>query len=608
MNTKLTIKNFRVFDEDGVTVDLKPITVLTGCNSSGKSSVVKAALMLNDVLGQLKDNYNNKKSNEIKLDFTSYPNSLLGGYDNVLHFGSQSQKITFEYSHYSNMISKDVTIKFVFTKLENDKLNSAFLDSLSISDGYNILYSTTRNDEMKIDIQCMRINCFDFIIGQKIYKEMEYPADGVATTPLCKAYIENVKKELIDISENRFQDIYNYCYDLSHPHYSVIYDKFELSQYGDFEQIRTCKNYYHLPILDDLSSIEKNNLIPFWETNVLSKLSAQDREDSLWVLSEFISSSFENFEDFLLKKSFNFDLVPTFLFKSQNLKCRQIYNAVTKWNAILHPEYSDANHTMADVLLYFAENFVKECVNPSWNGSMSYIISTRAYIKRRYSLEDENDFTKLLKSYLDSVRKKSEFAVFNNINLYDASFIDRWINIFGIGYALKLITDEDDSSVQIRLFKTKDDRKGRLLADEGYGITHLVSILMQIQMSLINVFMSNQNVNIFIEEPELHLHPKYQSRLADMFVEASTFGIHFIIETHSEYLIRRLQLLVAGVDTEQKLDKNKVSISYIYSKEEAEKENQPLVKNISICEDGYLDDAFGSGFFDEATNLSRKLM
>ena len=32
MNTKLTIKNFRVFDENGVTVDLKPITVLTGCN------------------------------------------------------------------------------------------------------------------------------------------------------------------------------------------------------------------------------------------------------------------------------------------------------------------------------------------------------------------------------------------------------------------------------------------------------------------------------------------------------------------------------------------------------------------------------------------------
>ncbi len=96
-----------------------------------------------------------------------------------------------------------------------------------------------------------------------------------------------------------------------------------------------------------------------------------------------------------------------------------------------------------------------------------------------------------------------------------------------------------------------------------------------------------------------------------MFVDAYQKGkIHFIIETHSEYLIRRLQLLVAGVDVdaEKKLDKNDVSIAYIYTKEEAEKENQPRVKNISIFENGYLSGTFGKGFFDEATKLSRKLM
>lgn len=46
MNTKITIKNFRVFDEDGVTFELNPLTILTGCNSSGKSSMVKAILLL----------------------------------------------------------------------------------------------------------------------------------------------------------------------------------------------------------------------------------------------------------------------------------------------------------------------------------------------------------------------------------------------------------------------------------------------------------------------------------------------------------------------------------------------------------------------------------
>ena len=38
MNNTYTIKNFRVFDEKGATLSIKPITILTGCNSSGKSS------------------------------------------------------------------------------------------------------------------------------------------------------------------------------------------------------------------------------------------------------------------------------------------------------------------------------------------------------------------------------------------------------------------------------------------------------------------------------------------------------------------------------------------------------------------------------------------
>lgn len=54
MNTKYTIKNFRIFDEDGETIDLKPITILTGCNSSGKSSIVKSLTMQCDYFAALK--------------------------------------------------------------------------------------------------------------------------------------------------------------------------------------------------------------------------------------------------------------------------------------------------------------------------------------------------------------------------------------------------------------------------------------------------------------------------------------------------------------------------------------------------------------------------
>ncbi len=54
MNTKFTLKNFRVFDSKGVTIDLRPITLLTGCNSSGKSSIVKALHLLSDYFKEIK--------------------------------------------------------------------------------------------------------------------------------------------------------------------------------------------------------------------------------------------------------------------------------------------------------------------------------------------------------------------------------------------------------------------------------------------------------------------------------------------------------------------------------------------------------------------------
>lgn len=43
---KYMVKNFKIFDEKGVTFDIAPITMLTGCNSSGKSSLVKSMTVL----------------------------------------------------------------------------------------------------------------------------------------------------------------------------------------------------------------------------------------------------------------------------------------------------------------------------------------------------------------------------------------------------------------------------------------------------------------------------------------------------------------------------------------------------------------------------------
>jgi predicted ATPase len=110
---------------------------------------------------------------------------------------------------------------------------------------------------------------------------------------------------------------------------------------------------------------------------------------------------------------------------------------------------------------------------------------------------------------------------------------------------------------------------------------------------------------IIIEEPEANLHPNLQSKLADVFVEIIKYypEINFIIETHSEYMIRRLQYLTAK--REICTDK---SIIYYFNAEKYVRPNEPKVKAIQITSNGNLTDTFGPGFYDESTRLQFDLM
>lgn len=95
------------------------------------------------------------------------------------------------------------------------------------------------------------------------------------------------------------------------------------------------------------------------------------------------------------------------------------------------------------------------------------------------------------------------------------------------------------------------------------------------------------------------MHPAFQSKLADLFFEVEQeFGFSFLIETHSEYLVRRAQVIVAmqNYENEKDLDrKNPFRVFYF-----------PENKNpydMQFRTDGNFSREFGTGFYDEATNL-----
>lgn len=624
MNTKLTIKNFRVFDEDGVTVDLKPITVLTGCNSSGKSSVVKAALMLNEFWKQQKDKLH---THDVKIDFTSYPINLMGRMDKVLHRDSDSNTLFLEYAIYSPLISQELTVKLQFAEKDKDQLGNAHLQDIAICIGEDILLKqkVVYNSIVKkniylsyIDLNLVKKQFFEFLSFGNIFSQISHLYDlregmlmdeqgnflqiseeeYTKSLEELKTFFHNYQCE----NENRIEEIKKSTFFENH-YKKLNHNLFKNDSFTDLAEIieraQKTGSLFYIPLMDTIGKMNKEELRSFIDANDL----ATDRNKS--IIEDFIKSEYDTFGNFFESKANNYFSSYPFNRQDDGFYTEPIYYVVMDWNEKMCPGksiyYSKQDvffsfekayiHKLEQYLYAFAFSVVEECLNPAFS-SISYVSSSRATIKRLYTLETKDDFSVLLKKCLESGNIKPE-----------ESFINKWVKKFGIGDSITFHSDSEGLGVQIRLHKTPEDKDGRLLADEGYGITQLLSIMLQIEMS------GKSETTIAVEEPEIHLHPKYQSLLADMFVDAyKTLGQHFIIETHSEYLIRRLQLLVAGIDTEKKLDKNDVSIAYIYTKEEAEKENQPRVKNIAICDDGYLDDTFGSGFFDEAISLSRKLM
>ena len=83
------------------------------------------------------------------------------------------------------------------------------------------------------------------------------------------------------------------------------------------------------------------------------------------------------------------------------------------------------------------------------------------------------------------------------------------------------------------------------LTDVGFGVSQVLPVVVEC------FYVPPRSVVIF-EQPEIHLHPRVQAELADLFIDAihaledgEPRACQFIIESHSEHFLRRLQRRIA---------------------------------------------------------------
>mgnify|MGYP003295541968 CR=1 FL=1 len=170
------------------------------------------------------------------------------------------------------------------------------------------------------------------------------------------------------------------------------------------------------------------------------------------------------------------------------------------------------------------------------------------------------------------------------------------------GYELN-IRDLGNNYFQLML-KDKNGIESNLI-DVGFGISQVLPIISEVCMSSLKSGITDLSIDnlILVEQPELHLHPAAQARLADLFsmCTSTNESTKFIIETHSEHLISKLQVLIA--DKDYPLTSDMVQILYVDKNEDG----QAFIEEMKLKENGKFEKEWPSGFFDQGYTLARQL-
>lgn len=134
------------------------------------------------------------------------------------------------------------------------------------------------------------------------------------------------------------------------------------------------------------------------------------------------------------------------------------------------------------------------------------------------------------------------------------------------------------------------DPTGEFKAENvGYGLTYALPVI-------VAILSAPRDSLLLIENPEAHLHPNGQSRLAWLMALAAQNGVQLVIETHSDHIINGILVACKKFEEEQKgIDKQNVRLYFFGEKDE---KHASTVEEIQVLGGGKIDKQ-PNGFFDQ---------
>ncbi|MEY3302771.1 MAG: AAA family ATPase [Pseudanabaena sp.] len=214
---------------------------------------------------------------------------------------------------------------------------------------------------------------------------------------------------------------------------------------------------------------------------------------------------------------------------------------------------------------------VKQKDDRTYNINLKLPESTNELDKEFYASLNKNDFPEIVEGILDELNiHLSSFNFISSFRFhpdrtYYQSLANNMVDRFGVGYIDQILRWNDNQSKELLDFvsilqdlkilyniksyklsggrfeirvKVKNKSKWESLPDVGFGISQFLPIIVaDLQLS--------NNSTLIMSQPEIHLHPSVQANLSDYLVkQVKERNKNYIVETHSEYLLNRMRLLI----------------------------------------------------------------
>lgn len=212
------------------------------------------------------------------------------------------------------------------------------------------------------------------------------------------------------------------------------------------------------------------------------------------------------------------------------------FNVVKRSRCFLHLQSQDGRAGL-DITHEVAFNIVKSIHLPGLRGNpeRTYrLTSTGTWYPGRF----ENYAATLIHEWQEAKDKRPE-------RLAD--------DLHALGLTGQVRTNKiSDAHIELQVGRLPHDRTDETdmvsIADVGIGVSQVLPVL-------VALLVAEAGQLIYLEQPELHLHPRAQVALAQVLADAAKRGVRVVAETHSSLLLLGIQTLVAEGDLPPELVK-----------------------------------------------------